>query len=198
LKIAENQLRRSCQCAILDSIGSEPAAAAVDKQLMSRFVPVTTVMERTYMDELLDESVGAATPFYLANPDRSVGKRWKHETLFSQGYVSVPTQFLRLYAELKPFPLTHGEATFVLHLMQFKWDEQAPFPSYAKIARQMGVSDKQARRYAASLETKKYLHRYSRIGSTNKFDLSPLFDALATAAAARDKQAKATMTRPRG
>ena len=88
------------------------------------------------------------------------------------------TFFLKTYARLKPFSLTHGEATFVLHLMQFKWDEQAPFPSYATIARQMGVSTKQAQRYAVALEQKHYLKREQRTGTSNRFDLTPLFDAL--------------------
>ena len=37
------------------------------------------------------------------------------------------------------------------------------------------------RRYAANLEGKSYLQRYVRIGSTNSFDLNPLFAALAAA-----------------
>lgn len=124
-------------------------------------------------------------------PDRSVGKRWKHAALFEQGYVSVPTFFLKTYGRLKPYSLTHSEAMFVLHLMQFKWDEKAPFPSYGRIAAQMGISDKQARRYAASLETKKYLKRNFRIGITNTFDLTPLFDALLQV----EKQDKAAAAR---
>lgn len=141
-----------------------------------------------------EDDDGDRVPRVHGDTDRSVGKRWKHEALFDQGYVSVPTVFLRLYAELKPFPLTLSEAMFVLHLMQYKWDEQAPFPSYRKIARQMGISDKQARRYAQSLEIKKYLKRYERIGMTNMFDLSPLFDALARAQAQRGQTLAAGIT----
>lgn len=111
-------------------------------------------------------------------PDRSAAKRWQHEALFDHGFVMTPTFFLRAYAHLKPFCLTHGEAMFVIHVMQYKWDEQAPFPSYPTIARQMGVSAKSAQRYAASLEQKKFLKRESRTGATNRFDLTPLFDAL--------------------
>jgi hypothetical protein len=47
----------------------------------------------------------------------------------------------------------------------------------------MGVSDKMVRRYAKSLETKKYLRRTLRTGQTNQFDLTPLFDAILKAAA---------------
>jgi Helix-turn-helix domain len=73
-------------------------------------------------------------------------------------------------AQLKPYSLTPGEAMFVLHLMQFKWDDAAPFPGYKRIAAQMGISHKMARTHAKSLETKKLLRREMRV--------SPLFDAL--------------------
>lgn len=110
--------------------------------------------------------------------DRSAARRWRHPALFEKGFVLTPTFFLRAYAHLKPFSLTHGEAMFVLHLMQYKWDEDAPFPSYGTVAAQMGVSAKQVQRYAVSLEEKKYLRREQRQGMSNRFDLTPLFDAL--------------------
>lgn len=54
----------------------------------------------------------------------------------------------------------------------------------------MGITDKQARRYAKALEDKGFLIRTARIGSSNCFDLQPLFDALADAIEA-EKQPKA-------
>ena len=110
--------------------------------------------------------------------NHSYADRWKHEGLFRQGYLAVPTTFLRLYAELKPYSLTSGEALFVLHLMAFKWGEDAPYPSYKTLAKRMGVSTKMVRRYAQSLETKGYLGRRVRRGGTNRFDLNRLFDRL--------------------
>ena len=109
---------------------------------------------------------------------RSFTERWKHEELFEKGYIAVPALFLRWYAHLQPFPLSSGEALFVLHLMEFKWDTEDPYPGYKTLATRMGISDKMARRHAQSLETKKYLVRKIRTGQTNRFDLSPLFDAL--------------------
>ena len=103
-------------------------------------------------------------------------KRWKHEELFKKGYVPLPVLFLHHYAEMKPFPLTSGEALFVLHLMEFKWDEQNPFPGYKTLAKRMGVSPKMARRHAQSLQQKHYLNRELRVAQTNRFDLNPLFD----------------------
>ena len=110
--------------------------------------------------------------------NRSYASRWKHEGLFRQGYVAVPTTFLCLYAELKPYSLTSGEALFILHLMAFKWGEDAPFPSYKTLAKRMGVSTKMVRRHAQSLETKGYLVRLFQRGGTNRFFLNPLFDKL--------------------
>jgi DNA-binding MarR family transcriptional regulator len=109
---------------------------------------------------------------------RSYASRWKHAELVQDGYLVVPSAYLRHYATLKPFPLTSGEALFVLQLMGFKWDEAAPFPGYKTLAARLGISDKMARRHAQSLETKGYLRRQMRVGLTNLFDLTPLFDAL--------------------
>lgn len=121
-------------------------------------------------------------------PDRSdnstaskLAKRWGgHDVLFSkpEGWVGVPDAFLRLYSKLQ---LTVGEAMFIVQLMTFKWTANAPFPSYKRLAKRMGLTDKMLRRYAAQVEAKGYLRRQARIGSTNSFDLQPLFDALAAA-----------------
>lgn len=111
-------------------------------------------------------------------PPRSATGRWggKSIDLFSEGWLSVPTKFLRYYAALRP-PLSPGEALFVLQLMTFKWDNAAPFPSYGRIAKTMGVTDKMARRYAQSLQKKGYLIRQYQNHAPNKFDLTRLFDA---------------------
>ena len=119
---------------------------------------------------------------------RSFVKRWGHKNLFERGFLVVPTLFLQHYAHLKPHSLTPGEALFILHLMEFKWDANAPFPGYKTLATRMGVSDKMVRRYAQSLETKKYLRREIRVGQTNRFDLTLLFDALSVVAVQTKKQ----------
>jgi DNA-binding MarR family transcriptional regulator len=118
--------------------------------------------------------------------NRKLAVRWGgHDSLFAlpEGWIGVPAAFLRLYARLKPYALTVGEAMFVLELMSYKWSDNAPFPSYKSLAARMGVTDKMVRRYAANLEGKGYLVRSARIGSTNIFDLNPLFAALAAALA---------------
>jgi DNA-binding MarR family transcriptional regulator len=110
--------------------------------------------------------------------ERSLTARWHHESFFDRGFVAVPVRFLELYAHLEPHPLSPGEALFVLELMSFKWSAADPFPSYKRIAERMNVSDKMVRRYAQSLETKKYLRRQIRKNQTNLFDLTGLFKAV--------------------
>jgi len=127
----------------------------------------------------MQESPQEIEPLVL-EADSKVAARWKHPELFDSGFVGVPTHFLELYSLLNP-PLTSGEAIFVVQLMNFKWNSKAPFPGYATLARRMGLSDKAVRRHAAALEAKKYLRRIKRVGTTNKFELSPLFDALLVA-----------------
>jgi len=104
-------------------------------------------------------------------------KKWAPE-LQDDGHVQVSTFFLENYYRLEPYSLTHGEAMFVVHLMQYKWGEEAPYPGYKTIAKRMGVSDKTARRLAKSLEDKKYLLREIREANTNRFHLTKLMNAL--------------------
>lgn len=124
------------------------------------------------------------------NIDRSLVARWKHEDIFDNGFVPIPERFLELYTKLKPNALSTSEALFVLQVMSFKWSAKAPFPSYARIAERMGVTDKAVRRIAQSLENKGYLKRISRIGTTNKFDFVSLFDALLQAKKKEEKKGK--------
>ena len=112
-----------------------------------------------------------------ATKDRSFSKRWASE-LESAGFVQVSSFFLENYHRLKPYSITYGEAMFVVHLMQFKWDEKKPYPAYKTISARMHVSDKTARRWAVSLEKKGYLHREVRMAQTNLFDLKGLMKAL--------------------
>ena len=104
-------------------------------------------------------------------------QRW-HAELKPDGHVQVSSFFLKHYHRLRPYALTHGEAMFVIHLMQHKWGEDAPYPSYETIAQRMVVSVKTVRRLAASLQHKKYVYREFRVGATNRFHLDALITAL--------------------
>lgn len=120
-----------------------------------------------------------ATAVDPAAVDRSFAARWKHPELFKNGYIPVPISLLKHYRNIKDgVGLTPPELLFVLHLLEFKWTPARPFPSYARLAKNMGVGVKMARRYAKQLEDKGFLRREIRQGNTNQFDLEPLFDAL--------------------
>ena len=108
-------------------------------------------------------------------PDRTLGGRWGSHQLFEEGFVGVPTAFLRCYTKLN---VSNGEAMFVLQLMSFKWTDKAPFPSYKTLAQRMGITTEMARRHAKSLEEKRLLVRVKRTGQSNAFDLGPLATAL--------------------
>lgn len=74
--------------------------------------------------------------------------------------------------------ITPAEVVFLLQVMSFKWDKEDPYPSYKTIAKQMGVSEPYVRKIARRLEEKSLLVRRTREGTTNKFDLTPLFEEL--------------------
>jgi len=124
-----------------------------------------------------------------SKPKRTFIERWKHEALFKRGFVVVPTFFLQHYADLKP-EITPGEAMFILHLMEFKWDADHPYPGYKTLARRMGRSEKAVQGHAQSLQIKGYLRRQLRRAETNKFDLNPLFDVLLAKAKELDQEEK--------
>ena len=122
---------------------------------------------------------------------RSARVRWgNHNELFLDGFLVVPYKFLRSYAALRP-PLSNGEVLFILHLMTFKWEEAAPYPSYNTLARLMGVDEKTVQRHAQSLCRKRYLYRIFQPKGSNRFDLTNLFAALAKAESIPVKRAHA-------
>jgi hypothetical protein len=143
----------------------------------------------TQMTQAQDQMIPQTTELALrtgANPARkqrkrkwSATERWgSREGTFTLGFLLVPIKFLAHYRSLN---LTTNEAVFVLQLMTFKWDAADPYPSYAAIARRMGVSEKMARRYARALEQKGLLRRKFKRRDTNRFDLSSLLDAISRA-----------------
>lgn len=135
-----------------------------------------------------------------AETRRELATRWgEHSCFFREGWVGVPVSFLCRYGSPKmpASGLTASEAMFVLQLMAFKWDNRDPFPSYHTLAERMGITDKQVRRYAQSIEKKGLLERTARIGSSNNFDLSKLFNALHALLKAERQQAKKVVSLPK-
>ena len=129
-------------------------------------------------------------PTEPADKKFSFEKRWA-AALKEDGHVQISTFFLENYHRLETYDLTYGEAMFVIHLMQHKWDENAPFPAYKTISQRTHVSVKTARRWAASLEQKGYLKREVRVGTTNRFDLKGLMNALVSLKRQQDQKKKA-------
>ena len=107
--------------------------------------------------------------------NHSLAVRWGSTQLFEEGFVGVPAALVTRYAKLG---LSTAEFVFVLELMVFKWNEQAPFPNYSTLAKRMGITTEMTRRHAKSLESKGMLKRLRRTGQSNVFDLLPLTHTL--------------------
>lgn len=132
-----------------------------------------------YTASLYNNNNGGLTVAELKSGGRrwSATARWGDDpNVFSAGFLSVPVRFLTNYAAMG---LTTNEAMLILELMTFKWDADAPYPTYGRIAKRMGVSEKMVRRYARNIERKGLLRRHFQNRAPNRFDLSSLFEALA-------------------
>jgi hypothetical protein len=125
----------------------------------------------------------ASTERYLAAKRRSIVQRWT-PVLLQEGFTPVANTFLDYYSLLRP-PLRPREVCFLVHLLRYKWDERAPFPGYASIARRMDLGISSVRAIARSLEEKGYIVREFRTGQTNRFRLEPLYHALEKVVVAR-------------
>jgi hypothetical protein len=153
-------------------------------------MPPKKSAKKTTLRTLFKKAATKKVPTKSAN---SFNARW-HPALQKDGFAQVSVFFLKNYHRLKPYDLTYGEAMFVVHLMQYKWTSDAPFPSYKTISTQMNVSIKSARRFAQQLQGKGYLHREMRVGKTNRFHLTKLMEALVvlrTAQLAEQRKLKA-------
>lgn len=104
------------------------------------------------------------------------------DAVLRAGFMPTPHLFLRHYAQLG---LGHGEAMFVLQLMEINWDLAAPPKTVNEIAQRMGVNARTVRRYSetvADLGLVTLYDQYDDSGAQieNGYDLSPLFARLAT------------------
>jgi DNA replication protein len=102
-----------------------------------------------------------------------IGKRLTPK--LAERYTAVPAIFLEHYHRLN---VSSSEAMLIIHLLSFKWDEKKPFPRVARIADRMGMTETAVRQNARSLEKKHLLLRIQRSGTSNLFDLTPLFKKL--------------------
>jgi hypothetical protein len=79
--------------------------------------------------------------------------------------------------------VTPAEMMFVIHVWQYWWSARCPYPSLTHIAENMGITQRQARRYSQSLQDKGLLvireRHDSELGQlTNEYDFSLLIQAV--------------------
>ncbi|MCA9772987.1 MAG: helix-turn-helix domain-containing protein, partial [Myxococcales bacterium] len=92
----------------------------------------------------------------------------------TRGFTKVPNALLFGYARLG---LTPGQFAFVCQVLSYQWDERAPYPSLAKIARRSGVHRDTLRLWVGDLERRGLLRAGRRPGRTIRFDFTPLLEA---------------------
>ncbi|WP_439099572.1 helix-turn-helix domain-containing protein [Corallococcus exercitus] len=107
-------------------------------------------------------------------PDRSLPQRWT-PLIAAKGFAPLPTVFLENYSKLN---ITVSEAMLLVHIHQYKWTADLPFPSVTLLARLMGCSTRNVRKLCLSLESVGYIKRVTRDGMSNLFDMSGLYAKL--------------------
>ena len=119
---------------------------------------------------------------------RDPGSRWTPK-LVEGGWTPVSDLFLQHYADMYP-DITSMQAMLIIHLINHKWDKNAPYPGFETLAKRMGISATQVRNHARALEKNGYLERELRVSNTNKFHLQKLFKKLEAHAAANPGKTK--------
>lgn len=115
------------------------------------------------------------------NPSRKIESRWTPQ--LAKRFCPVSSFFLSNYHRLKPHEAARGlnstEALLIIHLMDYKWDDRAPFPTLTTISKRMGLTVRAVRSAVKNLEDLGYLKRErSRSGGPNRYHLQGLFKAL--------------------
>jgi hypothetical protein len=151
---------------------------------MATMVPGKTIFQPT--------KAGAAKKS-VTESSRNIARRWTPK-LIEGGWTPISTFFLDNYHRLEP-SLSSLEAMLVIHLMRHKWDERHPHPTFATLARRMGVTTTATRNHARSLEKKRFLNRIITHGQPNQFDLTPMLDALERLYLANEETKKVKATK---
>src|SRR5438045_1934059 len=97
----------------------------------------------------------SAPPASGTGEGRRAKSRWT-EKLMRRGFTPVAVVFLQRYARLVP-KLSHAETLLIIHLMSFKWDEKAPYPSVGLLAERLGVSTRYVRKMLKRLGALHYV-----------------------------------------
>jgi len=129
---------------------------------------------------------------------KGVTARWPND--LGRSFTPISNYFLENYHRLSPHPsakgLSSAEAMVIVHLLSYKWDERAPYPTLGKISARMGISKRAVRAHLKTLGDLKtpdeisYVYRErSAVGGPNRFHFDGLYSALNTLMAA-DLEAK--------
>ena len=93
--------------------------------------------------------------------------------LMSHGFVAVPISLLRLQTRLSLEPI---DLTIIVHLLRF-WIDSLPFPSKAKLARDIGVHQRTVSRRIRAMRALGYLETVKGLSPRGKpvvrIDLRP-------------------------
>lgn len=100
--------------------------------------------------------------------------------LMQGNFTVVPNLILDHYAELGIAP---AEMLWAIHVWEYWWTGHDPYPALSTVAEKMGVSRRQAQRYAESLREKGFLETNVRVlegvgQSTNEYDFTPMLRAI--------------------
>jgi DNA-binding MarR family transcriptional regulator len=112
---------------------------------------------------------------------RSVSERWT--PALAKHWTPVSSFFLENYHRLpltKGGGLTSSEAMLLIHLIDYKWTDEAPWPSVAALAKRMDITRRAVRLSLAKLEEKGLLRRVAAPGRnrSNRYVLDGLFAQL--------------------
>lgn len=112
-----------------------------------------------------------------------ISDRWGGNEELTRSWTPISRYFLANYHRLSPHQGADGlnstEAMLLVHLLDFKWDENDPHPSVNTLATRLGLSRRRTRKVIQNLEDLGFLTRKPRVeGSTNAYDLQGLFDEL--------------------
>lgn len=113
--------------------------------------------------------------------DHRIAARWTER--LATRFCPVSSFFLANYHRLSPHDgangLSSAEAMLLIHLMDFKWTADAPYPTTNTIAKRMGISQRQVRATLQRLEGLGFLRRERpSLTGANRYRLEPLFEKL--------------------
>ena len=102
------------------------------------------------------------------------------DQIMQAGFTAVPNLLLNHYVALGISPT---ELVFIVHIWQYWWNAQDPYPALRTVGEKMGKDLRTARRYAEALKTKELLIVRERSAPgkgqiTSEYDFAPLLARL--------------------